>query len=1568
MKRQRRLNKHFLTGLVCILGFILFTTGLYLCFSEANAQNQEKEQVNTVELYSQNTQTASVQDSELTDYYSLQNGVNGVSVTSSWQYLDKASGGFIDLPSFGKKLNINDTLQLTVSYNHVSKSEIISHNNTARYQMPEELIFIDGNWHPFYTQDVARAKAGNICVKNGYVYIRYEQDWLDSIQDDDIYGAFMAQGTIDISKLNENGIIRVHLGDEEKELYFEKTGEPESTPILLSKSLSDENKNQDSYNKLIKINGKYYLDYILTVTVQGDDSKSYSNVQVSDSFTDSKYIEKYCDVTGDEMKVSTNSENTSLYGDIGTVFLGKIGADSDNSKYIPAGSEDSSIFVWNLGTVQGGHKYSLHYRVEIKSEYAGQIANSNNASQKVIENNADAWYRKYAMQGNQKAIFTPKGEIKTAKKVLDAQGNEIGNSSDPIQTDEKGNKYIQYEVLMSAPEDNSWSFDNVYFYDSLFGDNDSIRSCLTFDKDSFYVNDEKINFSDIVFDGKAVRFNVGNFEAGQIKSIKYRVKVSDKIFTLKDGGMISIGNEASAQKKDADNGFSTFSNTRVSRNISGKKWARKLTNGIQTTGSQTINMNGNDITIPSGSFKYQVVVNEKGGWNVNASTFKDHISNGQYMSYIGFVKISAYDVSDITVDSSSDDSVIQSIESAKEPESVAWLDLDGKSKFEASPNEIFASNKDYDKHKSYAYILTYYTKTASSLTQVRVRNSFALSGTVGIGDVSYNIVFSNFSVDVSIASSSSYSASKKGWYYDKEKGSLYWVIQFKPEEYPMNLPSGFQIKDTPLLDSSNRHMTHVNGNCKVSILKGDTDPAEYDSYEKLSESDKYENISFDKKIQTNSQYGKWSEMLITLKEDVSLHDGEKMYVVIETKPSHNTGSIPYDRSTINYRNNASFSADGNAWSNAVSANYMIGKCENILKELEMSFEKSNLGYTMTYQKDSSYDQSKILQSKTTKNGSYYAWGLVVNYEGNLSGDAVIEDEIPDGLEVAYVQFYWNGIGYRQRPTTEAYTGSGWKKVAGDDRYGSTVSYSVKDNKIRWKVSGLERSQGSGATDRTALQFHVVCRVSDKQALMNGKVTQFTNMASIYQNGISEGIGTNTVSYTGKSVSKTIDSENLTGEFVNFSVDLNRLSEDLDKNSSMLTLVDELSRPLYFDTDSIKLYESDGSTEYTGKWNLAFDYSQSDKQIMRITVPDGKHLVLKYRTRINAKQGYIQINNVAHWEGYKTPDGADIKNKQFTYSVSAMAGSSIVPKIQIKKIDASDSSKLQGAEFEIVAKKAYDESEFTPLESHLKGVTDENGNLVFGAGSQKLETNTIYKIQETKAPQGYLIDSKPYYCVVIGKLSDDSLPDFEEAITDDNGKSYPLYSSYSDTVILNISNQKPSLKFSKQFSESFASTLKPEQQNDGSLALVEDGEKVSRFDGVYSFALSDGKKDIQWIRMTIQDGIVSYYRKASENDVFVPVHDMEFVNLFADETYTIWELDENGNHVIENQTFSLQNKSMTASYKNCSDISLKNQNNTEHIITNAKNIVLPDTGSSWQIPVICLGIILVLIGINRKSKS
>lgn len=161
MKRQRRLNKHFLTGLVCILGFILFTTGLYLCFSEANAQNQEKEQVNTVELYSQNTQTASVQNSELTDYYSLQNGVNGVSVTPSWQYLDKASGGFIDLPSFGKKLNINDTLQLTVSYNHVSKNKIISHNNTARYQMPEELIFIDGDWHPFYTQDVAKTKAGN---------------------------------------------------------------------------------------------------------------------------------------------------------------------------------------------------------------------------------------------------------------------------------------------------------------------------------------------------------------------------------------------------------------------------------------------------------------------------------------------------------------------------------------------------------------------------------------------------------------------------------------------------------------------------------------------------------------------------------------------------------------------------------------------------------------------------------------------------------------------------------------------------------------------------------------------------------------------------------------------------------------------------------------------------------------------------------------------------------------------------------------------------------------------------------------------------------------------------------------------------------------------------------------------------------------------------------------------------------------------------------------------------------------------------------------------------------------
>lgn len=1561
--RKRKVVKRFSLISFCLAFTALLACGAFFVLPKVNAQSSTENIINT---YNSKEETRAVSDDEIEKFYELEDSKDGVTITPSWQYLDKTTGGFVNLPS-DKKLNINDTLQLTVNYTHVAKSNITSHNNTIRYKMPEELSFVDSGWRDFYSQNDSTKKAGEIAVKDGYVYIRYEDSWMDEIQDNDVLGAFMAQGTIDISKVDKDGIVKIVLGDEQKELQFDTEGEPDNAPISVQKDCSDENKTGDVANRLIEENGKYYLDYDLTVMVQGDSSKTYDNVQVSDSFINTKYIKEYSNITGEKKKLDNTPNDIHLYGDTGYVYLGKAGSSTDSTKYVPAGNDTSSVMVWDLGTVQGGSSYQLHYRVEIKDSYIGVATKSKDDV--VIENRADAWYRKYSMQKDVRAVFTPKGEVNVNKHAVDSDGNII-EGNDVVQKDEDGNLFIYYSVDVSAPEDNTWNFSDIYFTDSLYGNDSQTPKYLSFVKSSFKVNGVKVDEKDLSISNTFVRFNIGDFAPNTTKTVTYKVKIDPGIYTYKTADSIVIRNTSTAQIRTSSTSYDTISQSSCTKTIANKKWARKLTDGIQTADDQTINMNGNDIKIPKGSFKYQVVVNEKGDWNVNKSDFKDKISNADYMQYVGLLKVDAYDISDVNMSGSTDAEVANSIASSKLPDATGWVNIDGKSQFNITPDKVLSSEKNYDSSKTYAYVLTYYTKTSPTLTEIRVQNRFYLEGGAGWHGHIYDIVFSDFSVDVNIAGSSSYSTSKTGWYYNKTDKKLYWIIQLKPGDYPMTLPTGFTIKDTPLLDTSGSHMDHVTNDTRVSVLKGTMNPSKFDSYDNALNSNRYTSVAFTKKIQTNSVYGKWNEELISLDENVNLDTDESLYVLVETNPSNDDKSLSTDRSYINYRNQCAFSSDGSSWSSAITSNYMIAGRDNMIKELEMSFTKSGDTYNMLYQKDRAYTEQKIIKSMTKENGTYYTWGLVINYEGSLSGDAVIEDEIPEGLELAYVQYYWCGIGYNAntRPAVAAYDADGWTKVDGYNKYGSTVSYSVKGNKIRWKVSKLKNSQGSGKFDRTAVQFHVTCRVKDKQTLMGGNNVKFTNNSTIYQNGIVKGEGTNTVTYSGKSISKVIDSESLSGDFVNFSIDLNALAEDLDTDSDRLILVDELKSPLYFDTDSVKLYESDGITEYTGQWNVSYDYSESGKQIMRVNVPDNTHLILKYRAGINARQGYIQINNVAHWEGYKSPQNADIKNEQFTYTVSAVAGSSLVPKIQIKKMDASNSAKLSGAEFKIVASKAYGEDSFTDLKTPLTGTTDENGSLVFGSGSDKLDVNTIYKIVETKAPSGYVLDSTPQYAVVIGKLSDDSTPEFGGTVTD-NGKEYPLNTSYTDTVQLNLLNSRPELTFSKHFTDSFGSEAVPVQNQDGTWSLKEDDRKVTRFDGTYTFALNDGNKDIQWIRFIVHDGDIAIYKKDSTGSDYYAVSEMCFSALSADKTYSIWELDSSGNHLISNQSFESGEANMMVSYKDCDkiDVSKLDSDNVPVVVNSKITGVFPNTGGKGWYVGCCIGLMVMLFAVNKKGK-
>ncbi|GKZ08612.1 hypothetical protein ANS015_34950 [Paraclostridium bifermentans] len=122
-----------------------------------------------------------------------------------------------------------------------------------------------------------------------------------------------------------------------------------------------------------------------------------------------------------------------------------------------------------------------------------------------------------------------------------------------------------------------------------------------------------------------------------------------------------------------------------------------------------------------------------------------------------------------------------------------------------------------------------------------------------------------------------------------------------------------------------------------------------------------------------------------------------------------------------------------------------------------------------------------------------------------------------------------------------------------------------------------------------------------------------------------------------------------------------------------------------------------------------------------------------------KEGKVEFDNLGYGNYYyqetKAPEGYTLDNKMYPFEIKdnnqviskTVSDDKIIGKIQITKVDSKDAKKfLQGTEFTIFAKNGKEVS---------KAVTDKDGKVIFD--------NLVYgeyTYQETKAPEGYVIDN------------------------------------------------------------------------------------------------------------------------------------------------------------------------------------------------------------------------------------
>ena len=910
----------------------------------------------------------------------------------------------------------------------------------------------------------------------------------------------------------------------------------------------------------------------------------------------------------------------------------------------------------------------------------------------------------------------------------------------------------------------------------------------------------------------------------------------------------------------------------------------------------------------------------------------------QYMKFVGYVRVEAYTISSNAPGSVLDDADAVANLSSHTPDQTVWVKVDGKTSFSFKPEQIGLNG-------TQAYLLTYYAQPTNidGITQVEVSNRFNLSGTVGIGNIKYELAGIGVEASVIVEGDNSFAAEKQSWYYEEPrvttgdfaKGALYWVIKVDGKV----LPSGTAIKDVTNAVGGSDH--YIRGTSFVGVYTGNLGTnslADYADLDSLIASKLLKDLESSSYTVTKSNVS----LTLTLNTEISLAQGDSLYLIVKTEPSQ----LPAKkRDAFTYNNKLQSSSDGTNWLDHNTASKTLYGSENIFKELGRVFTYPGSGNSIT---DIQHGTDQTISTGALNGaGTYVAWQIHVNYEGSLSGRYRVVEQIPDGMEVTYVRIWWLGdkaVRQDPKPTFAQLTaeeiaalGGSWteyvKALPSINAGSQTNYYYTNGQQVIWDIDNLVA--GGGKRDDYAVEIQIVCKVTDPDVLLGGVSKEFNNVVSLQNSeGTTIGNDSNGVTIGKQTLSKqgTYNPETNGGRYP-FKITLNELGEDLVSGSDTITLVDELSDTLILDTASIQVVNTN-TNETVTNWT-----SSVEGQTLKIVLPDNLPLTVTYEATVNAAPGQsISISNNAHWEGYTTPSGGSVEVKEFRYSTGGTAGADTSPSVTVKKLDQYNTSQtLSGATFTLV-EGSYADGSFTATENGLSltGTTGEDGTLTFGKESgQTMKYNTVYCLTETAAPKGYVMDAVPHYFAVAKRQENGEYPTFPNGVTVWYQSADYTYQAY---------NHKGEIEVTKVFQNANGSEL----------------EKPHN--GTYRFGLfadAEGTKRLQETYVTYAYGNLTASAR--------------FTDVAFGKPYYVFELNDQGKPIPHGQPGTVGGVPFVVSYVS-SEITVTAEAPVGNVtVTNRLNYAeLPRTGGSGTAGFTALGILLIaasltLFAVKRRGE-
>lgn len=1461
-------------------------------------------------------------------------------------------------------------IQISVKYKEISTRDLHEkYNNTLIYNVPEFLRDAHPKGYLYDNGEVV----GTITVENGRAYLRFHETYLNSLinlHNNTLKGDFNIEGNMDLSQLdNNNGTATLTTADKTIHLNFGSDVIQKFGDVTVEKQYSKdgEEKNGD------------YIKYTVTVKAGIDGCK---NISVVDKFTQNKNLVSYVGMNQTEKTLTDNADKYNPFEKIennnsashGKVYLGV--EKNNETNPIPDVNTSEELnpgsLVWNIGDMAPNEKRTLTYYVKLAEKEALN-------GKKNIDNSAIVYSKgtsEYYNKGKSEKSFIPTIDYEMPKSV-------VKNGNNDFVRNEDGSYTIEYKLDFKLKDTSNYSLKNFEFYDYLNhsnnATNEKILPYVTYNKDSVklfkvngnnttevdsakYVvswskdkNNYETNWKDTenptCFKVSGSKDNPIVVNPGDSYYVTYKVTVKPDALAAMHANSVEIKNRWIASADNANKNHSPgFDSYNCNATISGYEWNKKHVNAEATRENKTINLNDNQyvldsnnesinkslinensFTVPEGSYLYTVDVNQTlGDWDVTEMTMKDTL-NSKNMEYVGYVRVDAlaYESGGYVV------------------KETKWLKIDKQSSFSLKLKQL-----GWEKNK-YAYHFEYYAQPVNkdSYTQTLIKNKFTLEGNIVGSGFTFNENDVSSSAEIKISGSLNMTVGKSSWYYqppvaDQEsfkKGELYWVINIGGTK----IKEGTIFKDS-IVKSDSIKASYLHTGSLVGVYKGNKAVTDYSDFNEFEKSNQYENILNEFEVNYTNDLSfegtdNKSELTLKAKEDITLNDGENVYMIVKTEPS----VLPSEsRDAFEFKNSISTKDDESSsdFIEKSSANKILYICPDILKEYGQTFTYDGENVESKNDGTDKQDSTKIAKKYLIGTGTYASWAFKLNYAGELSGSYRVLEQIPDGMDLAYIRVKWIGPKQKSQGTIESKSindlGEGWAETTitanDDDNQSRTTKYYVKDNQAYIELGDFIAGH---VRDDYSVDVQVVCKVTDPDVLLGGQSKNFKNEVTLIKDGQTINTATNSKEISiedKKNISKT---QAPSGEKVGFTIKANQLGQTLPANDGdTLKLVDHLSSNLILDNKSIKIVNTKDSSEIK-------DYKKSyHDNVLEIEIPNNTPLTITYEATINGPPGQaLSFSNEAYWKNYSPSGGVKVEKSDYSYTAGGSVQGTANPTLKIIKLDQDNTDVvLSGAEFKMVECQLESNGIIEKENGHSwQGKTDENGELILGSDTPRMEYDTIYKVEEITSPEGYILNNKAYYVMDVKSVSGEEYSEYVKKCIE-----------YSKTNNLTISYNKPIYELQ----------VTNEQKGITVEKLFKDvgGNKSNPVSGTYWFGLYEKAED-NTLKQVQKKRIIYDSGETTPKTV-------KFVNLDINKTYYVYELDGKDNPITDSNVHVINGLEYFTSYSN-NEV----KNGDTVTVTNQSRVKqLPSTGSYGTLiyrisgAMLVLASLIVLTNINKKN--